>query len=969
MPIAARFGLILSLLSLSTAAQGALPADQPGLSEWWLAAGQIRLGETVYSIGEQSLVFEDGVCSFSLEEGALIPVFSGRAPVSERMIGFAWVGSGDSALRFPDRGDAWRFANHMTGRVGLEADDVSAVADGADYQTVIDRGLILSADPEVLSLLVGLQPIGSGSLVQPGVDGYDEVFVVNERKGAGRVRRIATNMLATRLHALEQSGLHPQAMIRQDRLLHEELSVDGGLLRAVADFRTDTPMRVASNEGAVVGSNNFDRWMTCYRDGVDAQNTGYRSMAFAHGVDHAQRRHFMRLSGEQSAPAGTPERPAPAPVSAETRIAFDTNRRELEQDATVQTAMTIRAEGGPLQHLTLRMPVGAARLGSWELRSLTLSDGTPIRWVGLTAGLSAIQTSGVLSQVQDGASERTIDPATSGNLASGGVNMGMISATNTTSDGGSAVRNSNDSLRGDVASLSGTISPNPALSEQLAFAQTPYRYEVLAVLPEPIPAGQTVTVEMEWSASYRYAWFSMMEQFYIEIDEDMETPVSRALYRPLGATTGAQPLLPEMLPSTPDTWSFTTTAGASQGLVRPRGVVSSGDTTEDYYDARTHWRWMTSEGQARQPVVAVGRWKEISDPPAADLPGVEVRSLSRKMKGSDKQFPPEVRRIARFYQDLLPVLPDEALEVFQTRTQLPLDILTLNSTPSMSGMIEMRTVMASTILVSGEVYDEYPHFSRMQLAQQVASQIWGQSIQPATARDAWMMDALSGAYAALYLYAALGEDAYEEHIAAIQRRLENPVEYSATATMPLPWKKSDVGRPMGITEPLFSDVPQGIRADYGTYVLMEILRPQLGDPIFWGALGGLASARMGTSVRTEDLQKAFEAASGQDLSDFFDYWIHGAKLPELSVSYATSGKGVVGCVTTDAAFGRLMVPVQVGDERLTVPVVNGVGRFSADVSGRARVQVDPDNQLPATRRIANRSATPACGDGLTDANR
>ena len=69
--------LSLSLVSLALAAP---PTTQDALESWWLAAGQITLGDTVYRVGDEPVVLADNVCEFTLTEGAMIPVYSGKAP-------------------------------------------------------------------------------------------------------------------------------------------------------------------------------------------------------------------------------------------------------------------------------------------------------------------------------------------------------------------------------------------------------------------------------------------------------------------------------------------------------------------------------------------------------------------------------------------------------------------------------------------------------------------------------------------------------------------------------------------------------------------------------------------------------------------------------------------------------------------------------------------------------------------------
>ena len=42
---------------------------------------------------------------------------------------------------------------------------------------------------------------------------------------------------------------------------------------------------------------DYDKWMSCYRDGRDEAGLGYRAIAFSHGQDLDKRQHFQRFSG------------------------------------------------------------------------------------------------------------------------------------------------------------------------------------------------------------------------------------------------------------------------------------------------------------------------------------------------------------------------------------------------------------------------------------------------------------------------------------------------------------------------------------------------------------------------------------------------------------------------------------------------------------------------------------------------
>jgi aminopeptidase N len=115
-----------------------------------------------------------------------------------------------------------------------------------------------------------------------------------------------------------------------------------------------------------------------------------------------------------------------------------------------------------------------------------------------------------------------------------------------------------------------------------------------------------------------------------------------------------------------------------------------------------------------------------------------------------------------------------------------------------------------------------------------------------------------------------------------------------------------------------------------------------------------------------------EETSGIDLADFFDYWVHGGRVPEVEISVllqsSDTGTTLTGCVQTDQPFGSFDLPVRVTDQagereiEALVDVDDGVGQFT--VPGRAedvQVAADPDGQLLYERKVKVVDALPeAC---------
>jgi hypothetical protein len=171
------------------------------------------------------------------------------------------------------------------------------------------------------------------------------------------------------------------------------------------------------------------------------------------------------------------------------------------------------------------------------------------------------------------------------------------------------------------------------------------------------------------------------------------------------------------------------------------------------------------------------------------------------------------------------------------------------------------------------------------------------------------------------------------------------------------WKCIDATRLLSLTAaPAHTDIPASIRADYGTYVLASMLRPRLGDEVFFSALEQFAAEYAGSAVTTEDLQTTFELTAGADLSAFFETWIHGGALPALSLKYAISDDGSIrGCIDSSVPLGTLDTQLWVSDSsgvvEAMVQVVDGQGRFEvAPRSGEITIALDPEAITLASRR-------------------
>ena len=254
------------------------------------------------------------------------------------------------------------------------------------------------------------------------------------------------------------------------------------------------------------------------------------------------------------------------------------------------------------------------------------------------------------------------------------------------------------------------------------------------------------------------------------------------------------------------------------------------------------------------------------------------------------------------------------------------------------------------------------------MASQLAGQYWGQNIVPNSTRDDWIKWILSDAYAAFYLRAVHGNEAYEARIKNLRKRIENPIENTRNWTV-----KDAKTRPYSLTgSTSYTDIPLKNRQEYGFFVIAEMLRLKIGNQAFFSAIDRLAAQKTSKRITTEQFQDSLEKISGQKLDDFFDYWVHGGQIPHLKLTYNQdkSTGDVYGCIESDIPFGRIEVPVRLLDQQgkrsfdAFVNVIDGVGSFHAPkLEEGVDVKLDPLSLVLAfERRVTKDNKMIQCGD-------
>ena len=75
-------------------------------------------------------------------------------------------------------------------------------------------------------------------------------------------------------------------------------------------------------------------------------------------------------------------------------------------------------------------------------------------------------------------------------------------------------------------------------------------------------------------------------------------------------------------------------------------------------------------------------------------------------------------------------------------------------------------------------------------------------------------------------------------------------------------------------------IPQLVYQKGGS--VLQMLRGQVGTENFWTAIREYYRRHQNGNASSDDLRRAFEETSGQDLKWFFDQWLHGTTTPALA---------------------------------------------------------------------------------------
>lgn len=461
--------------------------------------------------------------------------------------------------------------------------------------------------------------------------------------------------------------------------------------------------------------------------------------------------------------------------------------------------------------------------------------------------------------------------------------------------------------------------PRPDRLDPVSFAI------VELLLPQPLPAGEVVTVRTQHRD--RWALTNLVE-------------IQGIGFRSLGTSSGLQEILPAVTPTPPGgTWNWDITVKVPE-TSKWRPAVTGRTVAEGvqggWYGVRAQ-----SEREGRWPSVVIGKFVLHKVPPVSGMPGVRVNLLPDHYN-SIHTFGPEIRRVVNFYQGFLPKFPVGELEVVESPRQHGGGFTWV----APHGMVAVQKTMKDSAVYKQpngpNLRNDLPRLEESIFSHEIAHQYWGHLAPPATAEDFWISETMSEAFSCLYVGHAFKHKDCVNRMVEYRRRWTSRTEDLLTASLTRayenPWRQPD------------------IVYRYGPVTLLDGLQRQLGPGVFFGALDRLLRDHPYEPLTTERLQAYFERASGRDLGNWFDFYVHGGYLPRLRVQWQAQGRRVKGTVAADVPFGTFDVPIRVltksGPTDRLVTVTDGVGPFVIDVPDAKvkGIEVDPAKMI-ITRSI------------------
>jgi hypothetical protein len=321
----------------------------------------------------------------------------------------------------------------------------------------------------------------------------------------------------------------------------------------------------------------------------------------------------------------------------------------------------------------------------------------------------------------------------------------------------------------------------------------------------------------------------------------------------------------------PEPWSAVA-SGEFESVAPPAGPAPRGPRLREFsFVARQPVRYLTFlVGRFTEPRTETISLKHLDETRLASRrPGVYYDEVELRVQTNPRQRArgKDVQRttanILRFYTSLVGDFPYKALGVAVIERRLPGG----HSPPYLS---IVATPGPGSKLTWGNDPAALPNFPDFFAAHELAHQWWGQAVGWKSYHEHWLSEGFAQYFAALWAERSLGRGVFNAIIRSMQQWSMDESDQGAV------YLGYRIGHFKGDSR-LF----RAVIYNKGAMVL-HMLRRLVGDEAFFAGLRRYYNTWRFAKAGTDDFRRAVEAESGVDLGRFFEQWIYGDAVPQVT---------------------------------------------------------------------------------------